>query len=153
MNKPILKFVKVKDVKTPQYAEGGGNAGIDFFIPNTFVEQTVFANDDVLISSGIKMNIPKDHVLIAFNKSGVATKKKLDIGACVVDESYSGELHIHLFNTSANDVILSPGDKIAQFVLLPVSYAKIIECQTEDECFAFTKSVRGDKGFGSTGSK
>ncbi len=148
-----LKYVKIGDVKDPSYSAGDGNAGIDFYIPDTFIEQTLLPNDDILIPSGIKCNIPIGHALIAFNKSGVATKKKGIVGACVVDESYLGEIHIHIFNNGNDKLILSPGEKIVQFILVPITYAKIIKCKTEDDCFAFKKTKRGDKGFGSTGTK
>jgi dUTPase len=51
-----------------------------------------------LIPSGIKVDVPAGHALIAFNKSGVAVKKGLDVGACVVDVGYQGQVHISLTN-------------------------------------------------------
>lgn len=76
----------------------------------------------VAIPSGIKarFNI-KDIALIAFNKSGVATKKGLIVGACVVDEDYLGEIHISLMNTSNTDQIrLYENEKLVQFLAIPL---------------------------------
>lgn len=81
-----MKFSKVREVKSPCRAHDT-DAGIDFFIPEDFVSTKMKVGDSVLIPSGIKVNVPKGYMLTAFNKSGVATKKGLSVGACVVDES------------------------------------------------------------------
>ena len=92
-----MKFAKVKDVKTPKRANNT-DAGIDFFVPETAGTITLTPGDSCLIASGIKVNVPEGYALVAFNKSGVATKKGLQVGACVVDCGYQGEVHIHLVN-------------------------------------------------------
>lgn len=76
----------------------------------------------VAIPSGIKARFnSKDIALVAFNKSGVATKKGLVVGACVVDEDYLGEIHISLINTSNTDQIrLYENEKLAQFLVIPL---------------------------------
>ena len=104
-----------------------------------------------LIPSGIKANVPKGYALIAFNKSGVATKKGLYIGACVVDEDYQGEIHLHLTNVGDKDVSIAKDDKIAQFILIPVYYAIPVEVPVENLYEA--ESERGAGGFGSTDKK
>ena len=88
---------------------------------------------------------------IAFNKSGIAVKKNLHVGACVVDEDYQGELHLNLTNTGNQPQIIERGDKITQFVLLPVNYATPVEVEPKN--LYTKKSKRGDGGFGSTGTK
>jgi dUTPase len=45
---------------------------------------------DIVIPSGICSKFPANLALIANNKSGVATKKKLIFGASVIDTSYQG---------------------------------------------------------------
>ena len=59
---------------------------------------------------------------MAFNKSGVATKKQLVAGAAVVDEGYQGELHIHIINVGGAVQRIIAGDKIMQFILIPMFY-------------------------------
>jgi dUTPase len=49
------------------------------------------------------------------------------------------------------DQVISPGDKIVQFILTPIIKAKLIECQEESEVFP-AQSERGSGGFGSTGT-
>lgn len=160
-----MKIAKVRDVKTPERGTGK-SAGIDFFIPNDFKETVLLSHTDILIPSGIKVKVPKGYMLRADNKSGVATsysaaakagrtpKKNafvspLIIGACVVDEDYQGEIHLHIINVGQSEVILKPGMKIAQFILVPVLYSAI-ELVDENELFRGDYSERGDGGFGST---
>ena len=102
-----------------------------------------------LIPSGIKANVPSGHALIAFNKSGVAVKKSLYAGACVVDEDYQGEIHINLTNVGKEEGEINPGEKIIQFILLPVFYDTIEEVELENLYTEVT--TRGEGAFGSTG--
>jgi dUTP pyrophosphatase len=142
-----MKISKTKDVKTPQ--RSGRAAGIDFFIPNDFSVTTINPGEDILIDLGIKVSIPKDYCLIAFNKSGVAIKG-LSVGACVIDEDYQGPIHLHLFNVSKNPVKIMFGQKIIQFLLIPVWHQDIEEVPIHE--LYSEKSERGSGGFGSTGT-
>jgi len=164
-----FKFSKVRDVKSPSRGTLL-SAGLDFFVPefsyefmsaviaknanNSMVLSenriTINPHGSVLIPSGIKTCFPENYALIAFNKSGVCTSKQLLAGGCVVDADYEGELHIHLINTSAQDQYILYGQKIIQFILIPVSYINPIEVSI-NELF-HRKSNRGEGGFGSTGS-
>lgn len=138
---------KIREVKTPTRGTSK-SAGIDFYTPNDLEIIKLFPGEHALIPSGIKVQVPEGYALIAFNKSGVATKHRLAVGACVVDEDYEGELHIHVYNTSNNKVVeIEPGMKLTQFVLTPVNYQNVEEV---DE-FPERQSDRGSGGFGSTG--
>ena len=101
------------------------------------------------IPSGIKANVPEGFALVAFNKSGVALKKQLLVGAAVVDSDYQGEIHLHLVNTSNRVVEISPGEKLTQFLLLPVDHGPV-NLVDENDLYS-EKSERGGGGFGSTG--
>ena len=76
---------------------------------------------------------------------------ELDVGASVVDEDYKGVIHLSLVNTSNECVKLEYGQKIIQFLLIPVAYDEVVEVNSEDELFT-RDSERGSGGFGSTGS-
>lgn len=145
-----MKIAKIRDVKTPSRANKT-DAGIDFFIPNDmeWENKTIFPGESVLIPSGIKADIPKGHALIAFNKSGVATKQGFLVGACVCDETYQGEIHIHLMNASAGSTVISRGQKIVQFLLVPIFYDSI-DVVDKNSLYAEV-TARGEGGFGSTG--
>lgn len=142
-----MKITKIKDVKTPSRGTTK-SAGIDFYVPNDFIATTLLPGESIKIPSGIKISIPEDYVMIAFNKSGIALSG-LTVGACVIDEDYQGEIHIHLINHANHKVEITPGKKITQFILLPVLYDNI-EIVEEKDLFD-TKTYRADGGFGSTG--
>ncbi len=143
-----MKISKVRSVKTP--VRGTPNsAGIDFFVPDE-VKIYLKPGESCLIPSGIKANVPACHALMAFNKSGIAVKKTLHVGACVVDEDYQGEIHINLTNVGTRGVQIQPGEKIIQFVLLPVFYDAVEEVEISALFEGITE--RGEGGFGSTGT-
>ena len=169
-----MKIAKTRYVKTPQRGTPL-SAGIDFFVPlfdEEFVNDLCIKNNlrqtpeklleqrcfklipeqRVLIPAGIKVNFEGEpKMLVAFNKSGIATKKGLDVLACVVDQDYMGEIHISLVNTSGDDVNIMENEKIVQFILIPVFYDTVEEVD-ENELWK-TETERGVGGFGSTNNK
>ena len=143
-------FMTTRDVKLPEYGTED-SVGIDFFVPNDFIPITLQPGEDALIPSGLRVKLPKRTALIAFNKSGVATKKKFSKGAQVIDPDYQGEVHLHVFNVGKEPREINPGDKIVQFIHLPIIKSKLIRCQSEEELYP-AKTERGTGGFGSTGN-
>ena len=148
-----MKVAKVRDVKTPERGTEK-SAGIDFFVPNDFIERVLPPQRDTLIPSGIKAQVPEGFMLMAAEKSGVVTSKQaalgagrpvkpgayttiITLGAKIVDEDYQGEIHIHLVNVGNEYVTIKPGTKIAQFILVPVDYQGI-EVVPEAELFPET---------------
>lgn len=117
-------------------------------------------NARVLIPAGIHVNLEatKRHtnwdgiMLVVHNKSGIGSKKGLDRLAEVIDESYQGEIHISLVNTSGDYVEISEDDKIVQMILEEVSYNEPKELPFEDLYTDFEGSGRGAGGFGHTGN-
>lgn len=142
-----MKISKIKNVKTPSRGTDK-SAGIDFYIPNDFITTILLPGESIKIPSGIKVSIPEDYVMIAFNKSGIALSG-LTVGACVIDEDYQGEIHIHLINHTNNNIDIIAGKKITQFILLPVLYDDIEV--VDDDLLFLKKTDRGSGGFGSTG--
>jgi dUTP pyrophosphatase len=143
-----MKVSRVRDVKLPTRGTPQ-SAGIDFYVPNDYGERSLGPGHKAFIPSGIKANVPPGHALIAFNKSGVALKKHLFVGACVVDEDYQGEIHLHVVNVGTEAVTIESGEKLVQLVLIPVFY-DIIEEAKQEELFS-EATERGSGGFGSTG--
>ena len=107
-------------------------------------------HERVNIPSGIKLEIPHGYAFIAYNKSGVSLKYGLDVGATVVDEDYKGVVHLSLVNTSNDIIKIEYGQKIIQFLLIPVLYDEVVEVNSEEELFT-RESERGSGAFGSTG--
>jgi dUTP pyrophosphatase len=146
-----MKILKVKDVKTPERGTAA-SAGLDFFVPFDFPGTHYLAsNQSINIPSGIKAKVPKGYALIVMNKSGVALKKGLQVGACVVDEDYQGEIHLHVVNIGSDVAEIKPGEKLVQMLLVPVLYEGIEIAMDESDLFGDEKTERGEGGFGSTG--
>ena len=102
-----------------------------------------------LIPIGIAMEIPEGYVGLVFARSGLATKRGLapanKVG--VIDPDYRGEFFVPLRNESAAPQTIEPGERIAQMILTPFLTARFVESETLSE------TVRGEGGFGSTGTK
>ena len=150
MNDFKLIFTKTTDVKSPVRGHDT-DAGIDFFVPEDFGAVTLEPGQDILIDAGIRVVVPKGYALIFKEKSGIATKRKLTIGASVVDADYRGNVHFHLFNNGKESQTISAGDKIVQGILIPVNLDNPEEI-SNDEYACFENTNRGAGGFGSTGN-
>jgi dUTP pyrophosphatase len=153
---PKLRYAKIGDVKSPERGTEF-SAGIDFFIPNDFNDgknYTIQPQEKIIIPMQIHIDMLGSELeayMMKFeNKSGVAIKKGLVVGACVIDADYQGELMVHVYNMSNEPTYISPGDKIIQGILTEVLYAEPQELDFND--LYKVKSERGDGKFGSTGS-
>lgn len=147
-----MRIIKTKEVKTPTRGTPQ-SAGLDFYVPDKFFPDTGFVlmpGQSYNIPSGIMAKIPKGHALIAFNKSGIALKKGLQVGACVVDEDYQGEIHLHVRNIGRSWTTIENGEKLVQFLLVPVLYNEPIVLDSYKDLFP-NSTERGPGGFGSTG--
>ena len=84
------------------------------------------------------------------NKSGIASKRGLIVGACVVDRGYTGEIFVNLHNVTHRNQTLHEGDKIAQAVFVKVeTNVRLVEADhIYDE-----DTTRGDGALGSTGDR
>lgn len=174
-----IQICKTRNVKTPVRGTSVA-AGLDFFIPHDLTaadmdrmfnktghvlnytvgpdgfvsEFVVKPGQSACIPSGIKAKLPHGYCMEFHNKSGVACKKSLLAGSCLIDEDYQGEWHIDVHNVSStNAAYIFAGDKIAQFVMYKVEYPAVEVVSTEAELFANTESERGEGAFGSTGTK
>lgn len=143
-----MKIQKLRLVKTPTRGTPD-SAGIDLYVPKDFISEPLklAPGESVFIPSGIKAHVPKGYAWIAMNKSGVAVKQGLVVGAQVVDCDYDGEIHIHVTNVSNKDQYITPEQKIIQLLLIRINFEDIeVVEELEDR-----NTERGSGGFGSTG--
>ena len=117
------------------------DAGADLRSP---VCATVPAGGNVVIDTGVHVEIPEGYTIFLKSKSGLNVKYNL-IGEGVIDSGYTSSIRVKLYNLGKKDYIISKGDKIIQMVIPPCTYCEF----TQVEKFAETE--RGDGGFGSTG--
>lgn len=107
----------------------------------------------ILIPSGILVLMePTNSMLTAANKSGIATKLGLIFTAQIVDSPYTGEIHIGVLNASSDFVILKPGQKLTQFIHIPIFDTTPEEISNDEyDKLSVNWGTRGNNGFGSTG--
>ena len=90
------------------------------------------------------------------NKSGKGNAG-FDVRACLVDEDYSGYVHLSmsytkdLFENGKN--IVYAGDKLVQMILIPVFHDEYIDTDENEYNEIMSQSKRGDAGFGSSDIK
>lgn len=190
-----IKFLKIREVRTPERAYDAA-AATDFFIPeNTpeFLHDLIVKNEhngitfsfEKLYDRSIQydtdppqykylgeqlnftippygqVNIPSgictviedpETCLLAVNKSGMAAKFGLTVGACLVDADYRGEIHLNLINNTGRPVTLHTGQKVFQFmhtIGLATEWSEV----TPEEFRAEADTARGDGAFGSSDEK
>ena len=123
------------------------SAGADLY--SAMQEDVIIAPETTkFIKTGIAIEIPEGLVGLIYARSGMACKKGLapanKVG--VIDSDYRGEIMVALYNHSDSAVTVAKGDRIAQLVLTPYIKADFEEADELDD------TVRGDGGFGSTGT-
>ena len=101
-----------------------------------------------MIPMGFAMYLKeKDLAALVVPRSGLGSKHGIVLGNLVglIDSDYQGELMVPAWNRSENEFEISPGDRIAQMIIVPVVHA---DFEIVDN---FEESSRGAKGFGSSG--
>lgn len=117
------------------------DAGFDLYSLTT---EVIGPHSQKTFKTGVVMSVPAGHYSQFHDRSSMG-KRGIKVMGGVIDSGYRSELLVMLNNTSNDDVIIQAGDKIAQFVILPVPTAQIVEVEELDD------SERGEKGFGSSG--
>ena len=142
--------VKVKklnqNVSLPSYKTIGAS-GMDL---KAFLKEPVNVkpNTSSLIPTGLSVAFSKDYEIQIRPRSGLAAKNNITVlnTPGTIDSDYRGEIKVILFNHGIYDFIINNGDRIAQMILTPV--VKIELEETEE----LPETVRGEGGFGSTGT-
>lgn len=118
------------------------DAGLDLKAPKgTLVG--LMPNDKVCIDTGVHIELPSGYVGLIKSRSGLNRDGIQCEG--VIDENYRGSIGITLYNQGEDLLIISPGDRIAQLLVVPCMY---VDLQIVDR---LSDTDRGENGFGSTG--
>ena len=139
-------------VRPPERANPS-DAGLDiFYNPEEADTVTLEAGDNAVLSTGVRFGIPHGFMLQVMNRSSMAAKRGLIVGAHCVDSGYDGEVFIDLHNIGNESQQVNPGDKIAQVVLVPIVPFRALETNTGNlyNWYPITISNRGDGALGST---
>lgn len=147
--------IKILDprLETPEWAleyQTAGAAGLDV---RACLERPImlFPGETLMIPLGFALHIADPSVCaVLLPRSGLGHREGIVLGNLVglVDSDYQGQVSASVWNRSAADTpafMISPGDRIAQLVFLPVIRPELT--RVED----FTPTARGAGGFGNTG--
>lgn len=105
----------------------------------------VKAHGGALLHTGLHVQLPHGTAGLLVSKSGLNVNHGIT-STGLIDEGYTGEIMVKLYNHSDENYLVHAGDKISQLVVIPVLYEDINLCDSLDE-----NTERGDKGFGSSG--
>lgn len=100
-----------------------------------------------VIPTGLAFEIPENHVMLIFSRSGHGFKDNVRLANCVgvIDSDYRGEVKVKLTRDDDQTFEVSPGDRIAQAMILPVHQVAFNLVEKLGE------TARGEGGFGSSG--
>ena len=152
----MIEYVRVReDVKPPERANPS-DAGLDvFFCPDDAAVGAIKvpSGGSVILATGLRFGVPHGYMLQAMNRSGIAAKRSLVVGAHVIDSGYDGEVFINLHNIGKETQVVKAGTKIAQLVMIPVVPFRALETHNDDlyDWHPISISGRGDGALGSTG--
>lgn len=113
---------------------------------------SIVTNDSpVLCGTGLSFEIPAGYAMLIFSRSGHGFNHGVRLSNCVgvIDSDYRGEVKVKLncddINEEAPPMLVKPGDRIAQAVILPIPrvFFKVVD--------ELTETARGTGGLGSTG--
>ena len=130
----------------PQYATEG-SAGLDLCacIDNDLI---INPGDTALISAGFAIYIAdKSYAAMLLPRSGLGHKHGIVLGNLtgLVDSDYQGEIYISCWNRGTVKFTITPGDRIAQMIIVPIERPDFEFVESFDE------TIRGLGGFGHTG--
>lgn len=138
-------FPSEESFETPEY-QSQGSSGVDLWawIPQVMI---IKPQERMLIPTGLSLEIPDGFEGQVRSRSGLALKHGLMVlnSPGTIDADYRGEIQVVLHNGGHEAVSIFPGMRIAQLVISPV-----VQCSWE-RVSHLGDTLRGEKGFGSTG--
>lgn len=152
MNSAIIYAHKTHpDAVIPKVAYGNTSACFDI----TCIETTTIpAHSSAVVPNGLNLSIDQHESfwMQIQLRSSKGFKHSLIPHYGTVDAGYTGDLGVKIYNVGDKDVIIEKGERYAQVAVIPKPSYRIIEIN-DDEFNKFKESqIRGDGGFGSSGS-
>lgn len=121
-----------------------GDAGADL---QAAADVVIPARGRAMVPTGISIALPDGYVGLVHPRSGLAAHSGITVlnAPGTIDSGYRGEIRVVLLNTADADFPVHTGDRIAQLLVQRYERVRFIEVQT------LPGSLRGERGFGSTG--
>ena len=141
----VLKLVNKSNNDLPRY-ETELSAGMDV---RSFIESPIILKpfERKLVNTGLYAQLKKGYEIQVRPRSGLALKKGITVlnSPGTIDADYRGEIGVILINLSNDDFRINSGDRIAQLVVSKNEQPNLEQTDSLDS------TLRGEKGFGSTG--
>ena len=141
----IIDIINISNNKLPKY-ETLLSAGMDLraYLENPIVLKPL---QRTLVKTGLFISLKPGYEAQVRPRSGLALKKGISVlnSPGTIDADYRGEIGVILINLSDLDFKIDSGDRIAQMV---IAKHETVSWKSVDK---LDDSLRGDKGFGSTG--
>ena len=141
----IVKIINKSKNELPKY-ETLFSAGMDL---RANLEESILLKpfQRLVVKTGLFISLQQGYEAQIRPRSGLALKKGITVlnSPGTIDADYRGEIGVILINLSDSDFEINTGDRIAQMI---ITKHQTIEWEAVDK---LDGSVRGDKGFGSTG--
>ena len=138
-----VKIISDDDSLVPKY-QTHGSVGCDLKSADNFI---IPSGSRIVIGTGIKIELPSGFGAYICPRSGLAAKHGITVlnAPGCIDNDFTGEVKVILFNSSKEDFIIKKGDRVAQLVFFPIFQAIFQKATT------ITTTDRGAAGLGSTG--
>ncbi|XP_021953648.1 deoxyuridine 5'-triphosphate nucleotidohydrolase [Folsomia candida] len=140
---PTLYFTRLTEKAWAPIQLIHKSAGYDL---RSAYEYTVIAYGRCLVLTDLQIKIPPGCYGRIAPRSGLAWLYGIDVGAGVIDENYTGNIGIVLFNHCGVDFHVKYGDRVAQLICEKIEYPLLVELKVN-----INREKRHDNGFGSTG--
>lgn len=135
----VMKVVRmVKSVRLPFYGSPAA-AAFDVAV-SEYVR--LRPHTATAVKTDLKIELPSGHLLLLIARSSTAQNFGIIVLTGLIDPDYRGEIKVQVFNYTDTDVDLNPADRIAQGIVLPVTWVKILEADVLGD------TERGEAGFG-----
>jgi dUTP pyrophosphatase len=140
-----LPFTRLTDAALPPARAHDGDAGYDLHAAEP---ARLGPGERAAVGTGIALAIPDGQAGLVLPRSGLAARHGIALvnAPGLIDPGYRGEVRVLLLNTDREATFeVTPGERIAQLVLVRYETPDVVELSSLDE------TVRGAGGFGSTG--
>jgi len=138
----LLSFKKL-DLRATLPTRGScASAGLDLYSIETV---SLEPGQRAIARTGLAVAIPEGFYGRLAPRSGLATKKGLDVLAGVIDADYRGEIGCLLHNAGQEKIELAENSKICQLIIEKIITPPAVWADNLDD------TERGRGGFGSTG--
>lgn len=140
-----LKVKLTDGAPLPKHAKEG-DAGLDLTSrEKVYIEPF----ETAMVRTGVSVEIPEGYVGLCFPRSGLASKRGINLANCVgvIDSGYRGEVMAPLHNITGLTQLVERGERVFQLVVMPFMTCECVEVESLSE------TERGEGGFGSSGAK